>query len=610
LAQAPLTGTRLQRIEAANTEVDSDATAAADAKAPAAEVESNPSGESELGVRQERVTRMMQELDDQLRALSETLAKTQPQQAERLRRAYEKSRENLLYGRMMEIEKLLNASRLESASKEQKGIINDLQSLIDTLIKEEDLESINEERDRLKEWKEQIEKLLAEEKEMLDDSNELTDEEKEMADLQEKIDALKGLIADQEGVIGKTEKASQGDADAAKLAQLGSEQAKTREETEDLAGELASGKSGEPKEGSESGKPGEKGEGKPGEESGKPELAERPMRPGEQGSKPGESGSPQEGSQSQSGQPGSQAQKKASESLQKAAGSQKKAEEQLAEGKGDQAADSEKNALADMKQALDELEERQEQLAQNASEENMGQMAEKQSDAGQKAGQMAGQMGESGQSGESGSQNSSPQQQQAQQSMQKAQQSMDQASNDLKDQKAGEASEDQEKAVDELEKALGKLDERIKELEDQLLPERLAKLLDLLQSMHSQQQLVTKLTREFDEQRPPEGQPLKRSQRLAVGKLSMEEDKIVALAKTAEKLLFDDGTSVVFKEIVSQLRGDLEAITNLLGDAQTGTFVQGLEVEAEETMAELIDALKRTQEQMEKDPGSPPPGGT
>ena len=127
--------------------------------------------------------------------------------------------------------------------------------------------------------------------------------------------------------------------------------------------------------------------------------------------------------------------------------------------------------------------------------------------------------------------------------------------------------------------------------------------------MHSQQQLVTKLTREFDESRPPEGKPLKRSQRLAVGKLSMEEDEIVKLAKTAEELLFDDGTSVVFKEIVSQLRGDLEAITNLLGDAQTGLFVQGLEVEAEETMKELIDALKRTQEQMAKN-GDSPPGGT
>lgn len=102
---------------------------------------------------------------------------------------------------------------------------------------------------------------------------------------------------------------------------------------------------------------------------------------------------------------------------------------------------------------------------------------------------------------------------------------------------------------------------------------------------------------------------MKRSQRLAVGKLSKDEGAIVKVAKTAEDLLFEDGTSVVFKEIMSQLRGDLEAITNLLTDTQTGTFVQGLELEAEATMEELIEALKKTQQQMAKDPSSSP-GGT
>ena len=90
----------------------------------------------------------------------------------------------------------------------------------------------------------------------------------------------------------------------------------------------------------------------------------------------------------------------------------------------------------------------------------------------------------------------------------------------------------------------------------------------------------------------------------------MEED-----AKTAEALLVDDGTSVVFRDIVGYLQQEIGNVAALMERQQTGRLVQQSHYEIEATLSELVAALENSgagqgQPQPPQDPqqgGGPPP---
>jgi len=86
------------------------------------------------------------------------------------------------------------------------------------------------------------------------------------------------------------------------------------------------------------------------------------------------------------------------------------------------------------------------------------------------------------------------------------------------------------------------------------------------------------------------------------------EGKAAALAGKAQQawtIILDDGTSVVFPEIVQQLRDDLRQSGKWLGEARTDSLETGLQDEIETTLKELIEALEKARQP--KPP--PPPGG-
>ena len=89
----------------------------------AAEIKKTP-----LGVRQQRIKRMIVELEMQFSELAKTLQKDNPEQAEKLVDAFKSSKEMLLEKRMDEITELLDLSKLDSAGEEQKKTIDDVKS--------------------------------------------------------------------------------------------------------------------------------------------------------------------------------------------------------------------------------------------------------------------------------------------------------------------------------------------------------------------------------------------------------------------------------------------------------------------------------------------------
>jgi uncharacterized low-complexity protein len=393
-------------------------------------------------------------------------------------------------------------------------------------------------------------------------------------------------------------------------------------------GKPGEGKPGEGKPGE--GKPGEgkPGEGKPGE--GKPGEG----KPGE--GKPGE-GKPGEGKPS-GGQPsesGSQPQRPAEPGerpLQAAIQNQKQAEGKLQTGKGKAAQQDEQTALENLQRALNELKKESQRIA-SLPPEAFEKMAGKQDDIANQTGKLQDQMkqgpqgggqgeGGQGQQGESGE--GGGKQQPGQQKVQQAQKSMEQASGDLRKQDPDDASRKQGKAIKDLEDALREIEERLAQLREETQVEKLAKLEARFRSMLAVQKDLSARTLVIDKKKIDNMGQLVRSDRNAL-KLLGEEERGLAIikqegqadriplafqAQQALDIILDDGTSVVFPDVVEQLRDDLITVGSLLGDnLRTDGYTQTMQNEVEVTLEELIEALQKAQKQKDSEGGGGGGGG-
>jgi len=594
------------------------------------------SGKTPLGVRQQRVERLMEDLERKFKVLAQTLQQSEPERAERIVKTLQESKQLLVQQRMAEIVKLLDQSQLEGATTGQGQVLLDIKKLIGLLLDEQnDRDKKLEEWKQLQQWKEEIQKLLEEERPQKAESDRLANKEQTLADLAAQIKAVEALIKAQEKVNQETGEARPKGPQA--LGKAAGQQAKVREQTEKTADMVAGKKPGEAKPGE--GKPGESkpseakpaeakpGEGKPGEGKpgeGKPgEGKPGEAKPGE--AKPGEGksgeGKPGEGKPGE-GQPGEgaggqpapkQPPAPGEKSLRDAAKNQQSAEKNLETGKGKAGEEDQQRALADLKRALDELKKEESRIASLPPEE-FKKMADKQADTAQKTARLQEKMQKAedaagGEGGGSGKPGSGGKKSPGKKSVQQAQKNMEDASGDLGKQDPGEASRDQDKAIKDLEKALQEIEERLAQLREETQLEKLARLEARFREMLARQQAVSKDTIEMDKKRIANGGELKRADRLGVGKLAAEERELAEAAQVAYDIIYEDGTSVVFPEIVSQLRDDLVAVGQLLDTQKVDSYPQSLQKEIEITLEELIEALQKAQQQKEGGGGGGGGGG-
>ncbi|MFT5190864.1 MAG: hypothetical protein ACI957_003901 [Verrucomicrobiales bacterium] len=505
---------------------------------------------SPLGARQQRIKRLLNDLETKFTELATKLEEEQPEQAKKLADAFKQSKEMLLMQRMDQITALLDGAKLETATDEQAAVVGDLKALIDLLLYEEsEFERLQREIERLEKWKESLDNLIKDESELQEESEILADPEKAKEQLDAQMKKAQDLIKAQEKLLEETEKKDGSDVDA--LDKLADEQAELRKETQALAEEMKS-KSSEKTE---------------------------------------------------------SAQQSASEALGKASKEQRDAENELAKGKPKEAGASEKDALKEMKKALKALEEGKERLEKQNPEEAGAELAQKQNETSGETEKLGEEMAEAGESKEGESSLA--------EGVQNAQQQMNQAAQQLGQSQSGKASESQEKAVEELNKAREEVEKQLNELRDQAQQEQIAKLEEVFKKMLERQRQVTGATREIAERRGELDARLKRADRIELRKWAKEERGLEEDAKTAEALLVDDGTSVVFRDIVGFLQQEIGKVSALMESQQTGRLVQQAHYEIEATLAELVTALENSgagqgqpQPQPPQDPqqgGGPPP---
>src|SRR2546423_6262352 len=95
-----------------------------------------PTGTTPLGIRQQRVERMMEELERKFKSLKLALQQNEPERAERLQLTLNRAKELLIQKRMTDITKLLDQTQLDTATDGQKALLADIRALLELLLNE------------------------------------------------------------------------------------------------------------------------------------------------------------------------------------------------------------------------------------------------------------------------------------------------------------------------------------------------------------------------------------------------------------------------------------------------------------------------------------------
>jgi hypothetical protein len=206
---------------------------AADAVAPADKV-------TETGMQQRQTLRSFLELEQKVMRISARLQETDPVRARQLREALDLARQKFLAGRMGSAAELLNASKLLEAKELQPGLTTDLEAMQRMLrAQPSEYDNLQKQIEQVQAWLDTTLELAQEQWRLARDSEKAQDAAAEKKRLGEQINRLESLLAAQKALQGRTEKAQT--SGQSQLDREVNEQKKLEQETRDLLAAIQNG---------------------------------------------------------------------------------------------------------------------------------------------------------------------------------------------------------------------------------------------------------------------------------------------------------------------------------------------------------------------------------
>ena len=191
-----------------------------------------------------------------------------------------------------------------------------------------------------------------------------------------------------------------------------------------------------------------------------------------------------------------------------------------------------------------------------------------------------------------------------------ASKSMSGASGKLGGGKPGGASAEQEKALEDLDKGKKKVEEALEEIQRAFRDRLIAYLKERFQYALQEQRAITRETRSLDLKlrairlaAAGKSETIDVKDRQLSRRLAIREAKLTLITDDVLDLLTEDGTTMVFPEIVSEIHADLENAGGLLERIETGALTQSVQKDVEDAITEILAAL----EQAQKKPPPPSP---
>ncbi|MGE0142501.1 MAG: hypothetical protein AB7I19_04500 [Planctomycetota bacterium] len=510
---------------------------------------------------QAEVTRRFEDLHERMRKLQIVKAATAPDESALLESGNRFIEERSLRTGLDEARALMAAQRWDEALQRLEAVQTDLQRLLDVLLARQlDVDKLLAEIKRLENLKNQVDKLITEQRSEKNESAEAEADQQRVKDLEAAKAEIAALLETQRETRAQTEQqglAAKPEAAAA----LSDKQAELEKKTAELGDKL---------EKLDADAKGRESADKPADESPK-----EPTEPKEPSSKPAEGGG-------------------------SCAGNCKAAAGAMSQAKQKMLAKTPERALADMDEAIRRLEAAKKQIEDelNEAQRKLEQlpfdaMAKKQEVTQIKTDKLAAEMEEHDQNPESNPEKKiTPGKRNVQQAVprQKA------AAGQLKEFVPGKAKQEQQDAQEKLEQAKKELEDALTQLRQQLADEVLRALEERFGQMLEKQRELSARTKSADRlagaavtadgQVPAEV----RTRSTAIGR---GEHELSGEAGDALKLLQEEGTSAAFPLLVEMLRDDLTQVGTWLDGARTGSATQSLQADIEQTLKDLIDALRR-----------------
>lgn len=196
---------------------------------------------------------------------------------------------------------------------------------------------------------------------------------------------------------------------------------------------------------------------------------------------------------------------------------------------------------------------------------------------------------------------------QAQENVEQAVPQQKGAEEDLKKGDRNEASKKEDEAIKRLEEALKELEKRLKQLREKELAKLLGNLEERVGRMLKMQIEVYETTKRIDETvNKNKGQKTTAE----IQKAQREADKeleIIIEAEKALKLMEGEGSAVVFAGVLTQVKGDMEAVQKRLNEARVERQTQVIEEDIIEQLTMMKEALKKAKQDLENQQNKPSP---
>jgi hypothetical protein len=272
---------------------------------------------------------------------------------------------------------------------------------------------------------------------------------------------------------------------------------------------------------------------------------------------------------------------------------------------------SSKQGSSESKQSQQKSSQQQSDSQQSDSQQSDSQQSDSQQSKSQQS--KSQQQQQSQQQSQSESQPAQPQsaEQEVEERLQKAIEKMQEAEQELKNAKRERATERQRQAEDNLRAAIDRLERILRQLREEEMQRELARLESRLRKMAAMQAEVLDDTVALASTPPSQRN---RQTDLKAGDLAFEEKKITLEADRAMLLLREEGSSVAFPEVVSQIRSDTTSVADMLGQTKIDLITQGIQQDILAALEEMIAAVQKSQRDLEKQrqqsqQGKPSPSG-
>ena len=178
---------------------------------------------------------------------------------------------------------------------------------------------------------------------------------------------------------------------------------------------------------------------------------------------------------------------------------------------------------------------------------------------------------------------------------------------DLQAKKRDAAGKQQDEAIRKLAEAAEELEKRIKQLREQEQLGLLANLEARCGQMLSMQIEVYEATKVIDGVVAKNKGVKSNAEIQKSAEQADKEAKVVGLADGTLKLLESEGSAVAFARVLEEVRVDMTAIQRRLNDTYVGRDTQVIEENVISMLKEMIQALKKAQEDVKQQQGQPPP---